>query len=165
MSYPTHCANQRKRSINDSYFLILLFLSSSELYTASNETVLHSVKAFLCLSCFGLHPRQVTNRCRSATHTCVTCYRSRAVWHCHPLELANWPTNYKLLVMGIREHWIRFSDAPRGSWRNAQWPPGQVGQPFPPALSITGSKEAAIKPYVALRNVQFNTQRLSLKWN
>lgn len=86
----------------------------------------------------------------------------RPVWHHHPLELANWPTNYKVFLLGVMEYrtW-----PPQGMLQKPIETPGQVDRPFIPALSNRGSQEAALKPYWALRNVWFSTQRLSSKWN
>lgn len=151
MSCLTQCANQRKYLINDYYFLDITISQQPRAIYCINELVLHYVKAFLHLSCSGVHPRQVTNTCWSATHVLILCCRGQGC--AAPTIPWCWPTDLLRTKCSCWESWSVESNlvmltGDAGATRSELQ--GQVGSY---QLSIRGSKEAALVPHLALRKV------------
>lgn len=129
-------------------------------FPAAQGVLLHQIgeSVFHCLSCLGCSPAFLGFSCSglhqlresvsvSQLPTCESFVRGfRTVWHHQPLELANSPTSYKVLLLGVMDCRIWFRD-PTGDAAETTETPGQVGRSFIPTLSIRfwrGSPQAIV---------------------
>lgn len=165
-SHLTQCAKESKCSISDYYFLdITISQQPRALYyikqkcTSLYQSISLTLLPWAAPSSVHLNVGQL--------HTCESFARgSRAVWHHHPLEVANRPANYRVLLLGVTECRTWFSDPTPtpGDAAETQWP--QAGGSAIHSSSVNqrsqrGSPQATLGPW----NVPLSTQRLSSKWN
>ena len=119
-SCPTQRANQSKRSISDYYSLDT---TMSQQPRALNYIKLMKLN-FAVSKHFSVSPALGYTQLRPPVNVSQGPTRESSargfspVWHHHPLELANRPTNYQVFLLGVRECRTRSSDLHRGCCRN-----------------------------------------------